>query len=282
MQLLTFAALTLAVTAAIPAGDLPKLPAQRWMVVKYNQKVVSEKKTFPFEEHHYYDTAGQLSRIDSINATTGKMMITKLDRPKAEGLSYQMDYIKNQCIEWDFDAIITGFAEFDPTMTKTSETIDGIACDKYSKTGAPSSGPTWTYTVWVSQKAPQIPVAVYSSNWEQKTPTGDTFDDGIRHVTAFNTTLPKGIFDASFPAKCSKPPAPPMGKCDAGASTCKPCSQGETGCSTMAVCAIQLKHKCGPLPGPDGYSCDWTTHTCKPDPTDPGQGKAACEALCHP
>lgn len=270
----------LALTLALASAVLPQLNPQRHMIVTYSQKVVSEHKTYDFMEHHYYDVQEQLSRIDSINATSGAPLVTKLDRPIAEGLSYYMDYKKPQCIEWDFKAAITGFAEFSSDMTVTEETMDGVACEKWSKTI--SASPSWTYTVWLSKAAPQVPVAVYSSNWEQNTPTGDTFDDGMRHISHYNETNPPGIFDPKFPVSCTKPPSPPLGKCDQGSSTCQPCTLGDAGCQEMSVCEVQVKHSCGPIPGKDGYSCDWATHTCKPDPTIPGQGKDACEAMCHP
>lgn len=266
------------------ATALPEFSPQRHMVIKWSAKVLSEKKSFAYMEHHYYDTDGQFSRIDSINATDAKtMLVTKLDRPSKEGLSYQYDWKKQQCTEWDFKGTITGFALLTPDMTKTVETMDGTPCDKYSRTLKPAGGPAWTYTVWVRQAAPQVPVAVYSSNWEQK--TGDTLDDGIRHVSGYSEAIPAHTFDAAFPTTCSKPPAPAMGRCDAASKSCLGgCKQGEPGCTTMAVCQLQLNNTtpCGTPPGPDGYSCDWSTHTCKPDPTVPGQGKPACEAMCHP
>ena len=208
--------------------------------------------------------------------------MSTIDRP-SDSKAYQMDWVKDECTSYPFTGAITGFVQITPDMTATTETMDGVKCDKYSRTEGNSTDP-WTYSVWVSKATPRVPVAVYSSDWVT---TGATVNDGHKHITHFNTTIDaKAAFDPTkFGAKCVAPVTPTFGKCDRATKSCIPCKQGvDPGCDTMDVCQVACK-PAAPTPAPapgSGYSCNWSKGQpkCELDAKSE-QSKAECTSICH-
>ena len=194
---MTKTAFTLAAAGALAfasAATVPSVPDPHTMTISWTETVPSTKVVYNFAHNRAYDIKSQLYRDEELQNGKDLVQVT-VERPSEDHKAYQADMQRSVCTNWTFTSLINGFVQTWPDMTlEKTETFDGTKCDKWTKVLGNETDP-WSYSVWFDVKT-GFPVGVFNTDDAK----GGAVDKGIKHITKFTTTVPKGTFD--IPALC--------------------------------------------------------------------------------